>query len=447
MHAPSAPHDHATHDHDDGHEGELFPRVLTAKLVGEREEQRLRREARQVWMVGAGLAILALGLPLSRVLVGAPSLSPLPHAAIDFLGELTGAPRERISFALSAMLLGLSIPLIASTLRAVGFIQQALLPATLIAALSPLAWLGATSATDFFLGVVACAWLLRELFARSSPVRLLIAYGVGILLHVDMVLLLPALVLGSAAGTGEPGAPARPARALMTGLGAVAILALTRIAGGLAGNAPWLLGTGMVQLDAPSIPRALLILGGLGIGLWGLVAPWTRAAEEVSRPPAWCILFLALPLPTLLFDGASMGSWLVPIAALGLADLVQRGKNDHGNLQRGLVLLIVQVLLTVGLAWRWEAQDPQRAWRKAARMQLEPGDLIVSDEPLHLHLLVERWGLEACPSTATDLPQRVAAARAAERRVVLDASPSTPMPAALTGTPLVHLTEAEPARP
>jgi len=449
MHAPSAPHDHGTHDHDGEHEGELFPRVLTAKLVGEREEQRLGRETRQVWMVGAGLAIVALGLPLSRVLGQTIFSAPLPRAALGFLAELTGAPRERVGFALAAVMFGLSIPLIASTLRAVGFVQHALLPAALIATLSPLGWLGATSATDFCLGVLVCTWLARGLFAHSSVGRLLLVYAFGVILHSDAVWLLPAVTLGASTGPRDNGeeSPSRFARALQTGLGGIAMLILARFGGGLAENLPWPLGSGSTRPGTPDLSRALTVLGGLGIGLWGLIAPWTRGAEEVSRPPIWCLLFLILPLPTLFIGGVSMGSWLIPIAALGLADLIQRGQTETGSLRRGLMLLAVQLLLTLGLAWRWEAEDPNRAWREIARAQLEPADLVISDDPRHLYLLVERWGLEACVSTAPDLSDRVARARSAGQRIVRDGAASADEPAVLAGTSVFHLTEAGLSRP
>ena len=419
----SSGHERA-HDQEHNDETELFPRVLTTRLVGDQEAARDKRLSLQALVIGAGLAILALGLPLqSRLQV--PSWSaPLPRALVGSLAESLGLTWERAGFLLAAVFLGLSVPAITATLKRVGFDHAVALPSTLIALLSPLGWLGSTTACDLSLGVLLTSWLMHELFAERSVRRVVVVYAVGISLHVDVVLLLPAAalsMLGAPSGGGETAGRAKSAWTVAAAGLAIVLLAGAR--GLLPGGSLWPL---HFQVDGLFVPVML------GLALWGLVAPWLRASREVARPPAWCVAFLLVPLPTLVTRGGAQGAWLIPVAALGLADFIQRGRTEHATVARGLALLGLQLAATAALTFGWESMDPNRAWRATARAELEPSDLVLTDDPLHTFYLAQRWGLEVAWSGDPDLNERLDGAREAGRRVVLDtAGTADPAPAAI----------------
>ncbi|TDJ66098.1 MAG: hypothetical protein E2O39_17045, partial [Planctomycetota bacterium] len=124
------PQDAAHEDRPHAHGGELFPRKAIADLVGEAERQRLTRQRVQGWVLGAGLAALALGLPLERFAgttlvewtVGdRPGVFPLLAPLVRGLATLTGAPPERAWYFVAAALYGLSLPALLGLLRGIGF--------------------------------------------------------------------------------------------------------------------------------------------------------------------------------------------------------------------------------------------------------------------------------------------------------------------------------------
>ena len=406
------------HPHKD-EENELFPRVLTTKLVADHEAARERRQALQSWVIGAGLGLLALGLPLYGPFSQVNWSAPGPRALVHGLAEALGMPRERLGFAASALFLALALPMVTRAVRRFGFAHEHALPCSLLAILSPLGWLRATTAGDFFLGVVVAAALMHELASHRRGARALLFYAVGALLHAEALLYLPALVLWRPAGHSKAsdGTPRswRPAQVVLIG-GALAGLA---IAAQLAFPVAW-------SLDPLNIVGVPLYLA---FAVIGLIAPWVRRAGEVARPPAWYLALLLAPLPGLVVGEFGQGSWLIPLAAAGLADLAQHSAGERSWVRWTLPRAALQLgAILLALWMKGNEAQSEVDWHARVRAELEPGDLVVIDDPQSRYLITERWDLEAISSDSPHLKERLEAAHEGGQRVVLATIPPAGLP-------------------
>ncbi len=449
-HAHGQPGDDAGDGHD---HGELFPRQLTAGLVAEAEATAERRALGPVLAVAAGLVLLALGLPNERLprlpmsswpaawdspLWASPA--PLSNALVRAASALGGVSLERIWYLFAALTFAACLPALVALLRGVGFGARTSLLAAVCALASPLAWDGATRPGPFPAGVLVATWLAALLFrhGRERPARsswgVSLAWGIAVLIHPDMWLAWPVI---AATQIGE-------GRTLTTAFWvALPLVILCGLAPGVSWQVP---SPGTLAPRGVHAARLALSTGASLVGLFGLMAG-RRAAEE-SAPPFWTKLWfgaLLLPLAMGHAPGGFEGTWLVPLAALGLADLATRHAREeraHGLLAG---LLVVGVLSCVGA--RLALGGPDAPWRATARARLEPGDVVFSAQPAHLYLLEQRYGLVAIDlRSPAETAAGLTAWASAGRRLVLDAGgPVDPAARALVekhaGDSLLRLNE------
>ncbi|MCP3919502.1 MAG: hypothetical protein GY711_28525 [bacterium] len=412
-----------THDHGD----EPFPRHALVDLVSVEEAGRARRQRAQSWVIGAALTLLALGMPVRRVLFVDPSLwqggdGAQPGSLIAaLLRSAFGAPHERAWYLVSAVGWGASLPLITGMLRRLGFAHSTTMLAALTALFAPFVWTGATLPVSFGPGVFGASLLMAALFAEPRrPARVAAALLVASVLDAELLWLVPAVLWA-----------VRKDRRAAVFVATAAVGYLAAHYGSSPARRAWLSDGPLFPTDArlASLRGLLSLLGGLGVAAYGLFATFDprRRAEE-SRPPRWIILWCLAFLFALIPghpSGHLMGAFWVPAAALGLADAYQRKWSDERIVRWGTVLLGIQVALALSLTAILSVTDPLREWRAAARQHLEPTDVVVTDSAERLHLLRARWGLEAHGSLTppAEVVRDAERASAAERRVIRDGPP------------------------
>jgi hypothetical protein len=369
-----------------GEHGEAFPRAETRELVGE----ALRAERRRAWvqdlLIALALALLALGLPLERLLGR---------------GARFG---ERTSFLVSALCFALGWLVLMRAARRNGWESGAALRASLIAASAPVAVFAATTP-----GLAAAGWLgaclvLTTLASEEAPapVRAL-AWLAASVLHPWNLWLWPAWLLRERRGR------------------AWCLAAVLAAGIGLLARFPYRPREFLAGLDGgpgPCVAWWTLWIAGLGGAAVGLIA-LRRSA------PLWLIAFALAPLVPLSLGG-TIGFdlpwlWLAPLGWLGALELEKRGRRT------GLLLAGSIACAAAALVWV-RATDPERAWRADAEQRLEPNDLVLTHSPAHHYLLATRHGLAVCvlparwvpgPQTA-DLERAVFDARGRGQRIVLD---------------------------
>lgn len=425
---------------------------LTA-LLGEAEAARERRGRWQGWLLGAGLAILALGLPQERLWGGmdlarqvagngertAGLVFPLAVA----LRSLFGLGAEQACFLLAAVTYGLCVPALMGMMRSIGFLHGPSLAAALVAVLSPVAWIGCTTPLDLAPGILGATLLLWTLFRPQERVpsgyhwRASTTLALAFLLRPENALLFPAVVWAVSVhrGLGKLRGPAA---------GLVIALAVTSPLLGLFTGSPERAELGWRTLDmvlagrAPSASNLLLGLVavplGLGASAWGVyvLLLGRRSPEETPAPKwvvPWCLVVLAPIVGGTPWSGP-VGGFLIPAAAVGLADWLTRTAGEERARRRAFALLAIQLVATGLVAVGWRLGDPLREWRATARAALEPDDAVVAADARVLYLTGVRWGLAAHPAPASgaarqDLPAELSAdvARGARRLVLVEDAP------------------------
>ena len=363
--------------------GEEFPREETRELVGD----ALRAELHRAWLqdvsIALGLAVLALGLPLERLL-GRPVNS-----------------HERLHFLASAVCFALGWLVLARAARRNSWESGAALRASLIATCAPVVLFAATTpgpAAAGWLG--ACLVLVTLVSEGASPHVRTLAWLAASALHPWNLWLWPAWMLRERRG-----------RAWCVGAGLVAgIGVLLRFP-----HAPRELLAGLDGGPGPCVAWWTLWIAGLGGAAVGLVA-------LRRRPEPWLVAFALVPLAPLSLGGTIAHDlpwiWLAPLGWLGALELEKRGRRT-GRLLAGSLLVAA-----AALAWvRWT--DPERAWRETAEERLEPRDLVLTLSPAHRYLLRTRHGLAvrllpARGEPDSELRAALAEARGRGQRVVLD---------------------------
>lgn len=422
-------HEHADH----GHEDEAFPRLAVSELVGDAESSRKRREGWQAWLVGLGLAALALGLPAysvgpeGRALVIATVeraetpfvLGPLLARAI---AATSGWSVERAWYLLSALTFGLSFPLLVGLLRSIGFSHAASMFGSGIALGTSGAWVAGTEPGDQGLALAGAIVVARALFAGTERLR---SYAAGASLawlgasvaHAQSSLLWPfvGLAVWRASRESRGGGGSR-ALALALPLLAAALLVL------------WVHPTvELLSRDLKwfAVGLYLMTLGVAPLGALAIVA--TRRVPEESPPPGWArawaiaALIPATAMPSALHGLAPL---VIPVAAIGFADWLD-GRPREELLRRWGVGLLVLQIATVSLVVSASSGSVRHSdvWRPIAREHLEPDDRVITPSEYHLYLLRHRWGVEATLESTLDEDPAAAAARWMEdgdRRIVLD---------------------------
>lgn len=451
------PPEQAEHEHGpEAAADELFPRQAVALLVGDAERRRRARQRVQGWVLGVGLAALALGLPLERFAgsmlvewtVGPrPGLLPVLAPLVRGLAALTGAPPERAWYFVAAVLYGLSLPALLGLLRAIGFEHRTSLVASLVALASPLAWRGAVSPRADSAALLAAILLARVLFSGRGVARARYAWRAAAAwlvlaaLHPELLLLAPVVGWASATHAPDGESSASDVRfALPVLLALLGLLAVLRLASGVGFTAlPMLLvGTERPPPFWVEPPALGPILGWLtpalvhGAGVLGILSLFfARRQPEEQPPPRWLAgwtLVLVLPLFLVSFgaDPLLVGAGLAPVAAIGVADWIGRKQREEAALLRALPLLGVQLALTAGITMQLVANDPDADWRGPARRVLRPSDLVLAERRAAVHVMRHRWGLEVIDLSQLDDEEGLDAlapilerAGAAGRRVVL----------------------------
>lgn len=435
---PQEPHGHGA--------DEPFPRERLTELLGEAEAARERRERAQVWLIGVGAAIVALGLPTERLwggmeLVRRTAGSGEPSYGILFpiavaLKELSGLSAEQVCFLIAAISYGLCVPALAALLRTIGFGRGIALASGLTALFAAGPWLGATMPGDFAPGILGATLLLRTLFQPRERLRngyqwratLLLA--LAFLLRPENMLLFPAVAWAVTRHRGRgrmPGLVPAFALALVTGF------SLWVLMSGPRGPSHWwhLLDTLLAGRE-PSLAHlpgwVLWLVGGFGVGLFGVyVLLFGRRLPEETPAPKWMVPWCLVVLAPVVGGSAAagpVGCYLVPAAAVGLADWLTRRGREEAGVRWGAILLAAQVVATVLLVGAWRLGDPLREWRWRARAALEPTDVVGVVDARRAYLLAQRWQIATWrpdPSAAVvEPPAELAEQDAGEpRRVVL----------------------------
>ena len=397
-----------------GHTGSneaLFPRELTTDLVA-RAEDPGARGTWQLLALAAGLAVLALGMPLERLWAEGQHVARLedgfahPLPALLHRGLTSFLRSEAAAFVLSALALALQVFLWVRLVTYVGFERGTGLAVAVLTAATPLVALGARLALATSGALVGALLVVDQAFRvererGASRARLAVALGVAWALAPENALLAPAAAM--AAG--------RAWRTPLLALGA-SLTGLAFLTGGLelpaARELSWRVGGPILGLGAGWLGLASLRAG--------------RRPEEESPPPRWLGYAAASAIPASLIASWSAGlasSALLVVAGVGLADLVQRQQDRAGA--RGLVvlLLLVQLAASAAIQWGWQAGDDLRAWRSGAERALEPDDLVITVDPAQAHLLGRRYGLEVLELAAEGRTARLTAAWSSGRRTVL----------------------------
>lgn len=396
--------------------GELFPREELTEEVGRALRQQDLRSTWFPWAVGVGVTLLALGSPTERLwgsmqLVttsaeGGRGISGL-SALLSLLGPSLGT--ERAALLVAALCGGLIVPATHALLRCVGFVAPVARAGTLLAAATPLVLLGATTATEMAPSILGATILAAQLFRLRPGMgvrahwRVTLALFLAVLLDPANLLLLPAAAAAlTRIGSGR-GIPASA-----RGVALVAVFAwITWLLLG-AGADPG--GQALDQLLASLLagaegPRPSHLLGwlvwlppALGVTALGwLTLVRGRRAPEEAAPPRWVLAWGIAALAPLL--GGSPEVWpamgmLVPLGIVGLADHLVRMEQEDAARKRTIILLLSQVVLAAACLVGLRVSDPELAWREHARLQLQPGDLVVTADTSHTYLLRHRFGLE-----------------------------------------------------
>jgi hypothetical protein len=436
-------HEHEHHEHSGdhaghGHEDELFPRLAVSELVGDAEGGRRTRERWQTWLLGLTLALLALGLPQPGLLPPYEGLVVATAERVEspfflgahlarFVATLSGLMVERSWYFISALTYGLAFPLLVGVLRSIGFTHAASMFAGGVALAAPVAWVGGTLPSAHGLSLIGAVALARALFLRSGPpwrysAVASLAWVGATLMNPENGLLWP--VVAFAVWSSIRQHPNARWADWLSALGPVAALAsiLATVPELVPDNVGMELGTGTLFIGGVY----LWCLGAAAAGLAPLFV--SRRLPEESPPPGWLRVWALLAVGPFLTDvfwrwGAA-GTLVLPAAAIGVADWLDRRSREQLTVLWGARLLAFQVLLAVA-AMAGYATISEGPWRTVAREHLEPTDHVITRYETNHYLLRYRWGLEAVLEPGPDedpsqLVEFLEAAKEGDARIVLD---------------------------
>ncbi len=189
-------------------ENQSYPREELVALVNRAQRTARLRGHLQVWALGLGLALLALGLSSERLW----GSMELPRMVAGQGGGLSyglvfplatglrslGMDPEQACFLVSALAFGLCLPALVSLLGTIGFQRGVSLWAALTMLLSGLAWLGSTQPGDLAPGVLGATLLMLNLFKVTERVpgeylwRVSISFILAFFMRPENLLLFPA---------------------------------------------------------------------------------------------------------------------------------------------------------------------------------------------------------------------------------------------------------------
>jgi hypothetical protein len=396
-----------------------YPREELVALVNRAQRAARLRGHVQVWVLALGLALLALGLSSERLW----GSMELPRMVAGEGGGLSyglvfpiaavlhsfGLDPEQACFLLSALAFGLCLPALVSLLAAVGFQRGVSLWAALTTLLSGLAWLGSTQPGDLAPGVLGAILLMLNLFRVEERIpgeylwRVSLSFILAFFLRPENLLLFPSVAWALSQH--------RPSHRLGGPTGALVFSMLTALClwillnpGADGSSVQHLLDNVLAGRDGGLSEAPLWLLGGLGglgLGCMGLYALlFGKRLPQESPPPSWvvpwCLVALA-PVVAGKVEYGPAGGFLLPAAAVGLADWLSRREQSPVGLGMGSVLLLPQVLVLLGLASTFTLNDPLIEWRPAMRAELKSTDRILSADPQRRYLAEVRWNLDLIP--------------------------------------------------
>ena len=464
---------HSGHAHA-GEEGEAFPRVLLGGLVaGQLRREQVRARWQMLFMT-AGLALLALGLPTTRLLGEGPNMVRWTagdawvhvHLAlmpvVKMLSFLPGLGAEKAWFFVAAACWAGTYPLLVLTCRELGASRFTAMVSSLVTLAAPVVWLAGTLPGPSAPGFLASAFLMRGLLEpwRGQPDgarpiaqdRLPLVWLGASLINLTLVLLYPAVVwavlrsqrdeVRDASKTWSTIGRLLRAPAILAAVFVLAAWLLPTTFDGLELlRRGWYLVTGNAEQQVSNIlAYALILAPSLGVGVVGL---WHLAQSPVSdgeaRRPSWIWIWCLFPFAfqTLLgrpnLDLATLV--LGPILTLGLADWLGRSEAAPGSGRRYQLLVLAQVVILLSFALALRGADPELEWKRWMRKKVDSTDLVLTQSRAHQYLLEHRFNIEAVNLNAADrlteeerpgwwtaLGERVQSASAARRRVLLERS-------------------------
>lgn len=426
----------STHAHEhDAHAGhvhaEPFPRLETVDLVARELAASRRRASWQVALAGIGAALLALGLPnealfgggwklVERTSAGAWLGPHLVPCALARLLTTFGLASERAWFAISALGFGASAAALFAAAHVRGWTRTTALLAMVVAASAPVAWLAGTTPGATSFGLAGVALVVAAMGANDGR-KLLAAWMLALLANGFCIVLWPAIAW-SAAHMDRRASLRRSAAALAI---ALVVAAVVLVVGGHGLLAALETGASWNARLTPMLSSAWFFvlwpaLGGAALGALEFLRDALRRGS-VRFEPLGALALLA-PLAGMAsrhVDLVLTLAWIVPIAAVGVAQ--QLGRLARGGRAGAALAFTVALALTaldVALLAAHERFERPSAWQRAARRDLEVGDVLVTADRTHAYLARERFGLVAelatLPSAALQTLERLGA------RAVLD---------------------------
>ncbi len=410
------------HSHDDAHEA--FPRRLIASMIAGASDRSLLRERIQALAIALGLALVALALPTTTLLLEGPELVEgsshgawiSVHLALTpiarFLALLPRIQIEQAWFIVSALAWGASGVACWKMLARHGIATRAAVLAGLSVLASPVAWFSGTMPGPSAPGLLGAFLVFgRLLEATREPERrdldraIATTWGIAMLLDIRTVWLAPAILMQSAqaAKATKQGSARVFERGVALGRPVIAWLVAAAIAVTLLHSEPAgfaffqrVLGT-IVGRGLGFSGSLWLVVFGLGAAAFGFVALLMPPSQpEESRPPIWIAVWCAAPmLAPLVFgrvDWTSVAISLVPPAALGLASWFS--DRDWIVLARhGSLLLAGQLAIGWGFNYGVKSRDANAIWSVQAAQTFEPKDLVLTDSRQHAYLVRHRFRL------------------------------------------------------
>ena len=393
-----------------------FPRHLTTRLIDQGKSDRGHREVLAGWVIGLGLAVLALAFPLERLLFEERELPVrLLTSWVGQVVSLNDVGLFALRTALAALAYGACLPVMLSIGRRAGFPMGLNLVVSLGLLLSPAAWMAGTTVEAASVGLLFSLLAFASLWRTPNPGILpaLLWLGLATACSPVYLWLLPPVAMAASKTDGE--SRGRLWRGVASVVGGVALaFALRGLLPLLGGGDSHLtaieemkrgLGTLVREFsESHSGPGVVLtwgvgLLPGLGLALAGVLSLFVlKRNESEEAPPRWLLWWCVLPLAiTALLSAPETRVpylWLLGPALVGCLDLLGRRDADSLPLICG-VALVLQIGVLTGVLAVSAATDPLSAWRAMARERLNPDDLVFTDDPQHLRILKERWGVEA----------------------------------------------------
>ncbi len=417
------------HEHADWHSA--------AKLIpAEAPESSPRRRLVAGWVLGAGLAALALAFPQERVFgqqvaraeLFSGSIANVAHQALSSLVIwITELGPEAAGFVVAALAYGACLPVCLSIARRAEHGLGVSLATSVAVLLSPVAWVAGTTPGPAALGALVSLLLLREVWSKRRPAifNVVLVWCAAVWCAPVNAWLLPAVAWAVGNSREEP-RRGRVAALAVLGFGLAGLGLLLPLTEGLAREAIFGGSSGWGQI----IAWGMGLLPGLGLAALAAASLFLlRRHESEARPPRWLQLWCLLPLFAVALGGSPTWEipylWLVPPALIGGLDLLAR-LEERVIARFSAAAVGAQGAILLGVLSIFSSTDPLAGWRKNASETLEPGDLVFTTRADHAYLLRERWGLETQrvdetdPSATDPWLELARTAAASGRRVVFD---------------------------